>query len=233
MASTRVTESVTDLTRAGGTVDRFFDRLHLWLVRQLAFGRPVTRDQIGQAAARLTGDPVRAVALLDAHTEHNDVGEITGLGLTLNPTAHQVTIDGTRMWAWCAMDCLELAVLLDKQITVCSQPPGPGGAVRLQASPDGVSGVSPAEAVITMPVRYSDQLDLDSPEAIWASLCHYSLFFPSRSHAGQWVAGRDDIEILPLAEGFAAARELAAAMLRHEHRGASAPRATGWRPPGP
>ena len=125
------------------------------------------------------------------------------------------------------MDCLELAVLLDKQITVCSQPPGPGGAVRLQASPDGVSDVSPAEAVITMPVRFSDQLDLDSPEAIWASLCHYSLFFSSRSHAGQWAAGRDDIEILPLAEGFAATCELAAAMLRHEHLGTSAPRATG------
>jgi alkylmercury lyase len=233
MASTRVTASVTDLTRAGGTVDRFFDRLHLWLVRQLAFGRPVTRGQIEQAAARLTGDPGRAVALLDAHTEHNDAGEITGLGLTLNATAHRVTIDGTRMWAWCAMDCLELAVLLDKQITVYSQPPGPGGAVRLHASPDGVSGVSPAESVITMPVRFSDQLDLDSPEAIWASLCHYSLFFPSRSHAGQWAAGRDDIEILSLAEGFAAARELAAAMLRHEHQGTSAPQATGWRPPGP
>lgn len=143
MTSTRVTESVTELTKAGGTIDRFFDRLHLWLIRQLASGRPVARHQVEQAAARLTGDQAQAVALLDAHTEHNDAGDIIGLGLTLNPTAHQVTIGGTRMWAWCAMDCPELAVLLDKQITISSQPPGPGGAVRLHASPAGVSTVSP------------------------------------------------------------------------------------------
>ena len=216
MTSTRVTESVTGLTRPGGTVDRFFDRLHLWLIRELASGHPVTRDQVEQAAARLAGDRAQAAALLDAHTEHNDAGDIIGLGLTLNPTAHQVTIGGTRMWAWCAMDCLELAILLDEQITISSQPPGPGGAVRLHASQAGVSDVSPAEAVITMPVLAGDQLDLDSAEAVWASFCQYSLFFPSRTHARQWAAGRGDIEILPLAEGFGAARQLAAAMLRHE-----------------
>jgi hypothetical protein len=46
MTSTRVTESVTDLTKAGGTIDRFFDRLHLWLIRQLASGHPVAHHQV-------------------------------------------------------------------------------------------------------------------------------------------------------------------------------------------
>ena len=154
MTSRRVTDSATALTSAGGTIDHFSDPLHLWLIRELASGHPVTRNQAEQAAARLTSDPAEALARLDAHCEHNDAGDITGLGLTLNPTAHQVTIDdGARMWAWCAMDTLELAVLLGKQITITSAPPAPGGAVRLHASPAGAGGPARTPRCISRAAR--------------------------------------------------------------------------------
>lgn len=46
--------------------------------------------------------------------------------------------------------------------------------------------------------------------------CHHNFFFPSRAAAQRWVAGRDDIGILSIDEGFAVARDIAAALTRYE-----------------
>lgn len=92
----------------------------------------------------------------------------------------------------------------------------PVSRARLQAGPDGVAQAEPADAVITFPLRDSDQVDVGSTTAILGTWCLHSFFFPTREQAERWADGRDDVEILTLDEGFARAREFAGAWLRYE-----------------
>ena len=210
---------ITELTKAGGALDLGPDgsRLLLHMLRLLAQGKPITRATAEQAAADRGIDPTTARQLLDAWTERSDNGDILGLGITYNPTPHQMTTGGNRMWAWCALDTLIFAVALDQPIAVDSTAPGTGQTVHLRVSPDGITDVRPDSAVVTWPARDSDQVDISSTTAIWGTFCHHSFFFPTRTDAERWAAGREDIELLTLDEGLAIARELAAAVfLRYE-----------------
>jgi alkylmercury lyase len=196
-------------------LDRDPARLILRALRLMAKGRPISGDDVDRAIADL--DQARARELLDAWCERNADGDIVGLGLTFNPTQHQVTIDGTDLWAWCAMDTLIFAVALKRPVAVASTAPGSGVTVHLRVTPDGVREATPADAVVTWPVVSADE-DITSKDTdgIWATFCHHSFFFGSRAEAEQWAAGRDDIQILSLDGGFEIAREEAGALLRHD-----------------
>lgn len=219
MTSTHTTKDVAKLTRPGGALDLGHDRARL-LIRMLRLlaqeGRPVARDHALRELTELGIDPAAAPALLDAWTERNDTGDIVGLGLTYNPTAHQMTIDGIRMWAWCGMDTLIFAHILGTSVTISSAAPGSGDIVRLHAGPAGVTGLDPAGAVATQRVPGRDQVDLTTKTAIWGSFCHHNFFFPNHAQAEQWAAGRDDIAILPMHDAFTVARDMADALLRYE-----------------
>lgn len=218
MTSTHTAQAVAELTRPGGALDLGHDRARL-LIRMfhlLAQGHPVTRAHALDSVGELGIDRAAADTLLDAWAERNDDGDIVGLGLTYNPTAHQMTIDGVRMWAWCGMDTLIFAHVLGKPISIESRTPGSGEVVRLHASPSGVTDVHPPGAVVTQRVPSSDQVDLSTKTAMWGTFCHHNFFFPNRVQAEQWAAGHDDIAILSIKDGFAAARDMAGALLRYE-----------------
>ncbi len=217
MTNTRLTGSTSELSATGGALDLGRDRTRLMTrtFQLLAEGRPVTRARTDQAIAELGIDPDQARQALDAWTDRNDAGDIVGLGVTLNPTPHRMTIGDTQVYAWCALDTLILAIILDRPIRVASQAPGAEQVVRLTARPDGVRDFEPAGAVVTWPARRADQVDIGSTSGIWATFCHHSFFFPSREQAARWAANREDIEILSLDEGFALAREMAAVWLRY------------------
>ena len=168
------------------------------------------------AIAELGIDRAWADGQLDAWAERDDAGDIVGLGLTYNPTPHQMTIDGKRMWAWCGMDTLIFAHVLRKPIDIESAAPGSGEVVRLHASPSGVTDVTPADAVVTERVPSSDQVDLTTTAGIWGTFCHHNHFFPNRAQAEQWAAGRDDLAILSIEDGFAVARDIGGALTRYE-----------------
>jgi len=218
VTSTPVTDALGDLTKPGGALDLGPHRALLLarMLRLLAEGHPVDRDHVDLAIADLGIPKDQAHAQLEAWTERDEHGTIVGLGLTYNPTPHQLTIDGARMWAWCAMDTLVFPIALDKHVTIESTAPRTGERVRLQASPGGVSDPYPTGAVITWPVRHSQQIDFSPAPAIWGTFCHHSFFFPSRAIAELWAAGRADIEILSPDDGFAVAQSLAGALLRYE-----------------
>jgi len=76
-----------------------------------------------------------------------------------------------------------------------------------------VEEVSLAGAVVSMVVVDPDPSHVNSVDAIWNTFCHHSFFFPSRAEAQQWAAGRENIEIVPVEEGFAIGRQLASRML--------------------
>lgn len=219
MTNTHAMNKIAELTTVGGALDLGPDasRLLLRMLRLLASGTPVTRQTAEHAAADRGIDPSTARQLLDAWTERDEDGDIVGLGITYNPTPHQITIDGHQMWAWCALDTLIFAVALDRAITVESAAPDSDQTVHLRVSPDGITDIRPDSAVVTWPARDNDQVDISSTTAIWGTFCHHSYFFPTRTDAQRWATSRDDIEILTLDEGFAIARELATAVfLRYE-----------------
>lgn len=216
--TTRLDRTTAELTRPGGALDlgpaktRLVNRIFQLLAR----GGPISRDDLHDAAAELGIDLATADELVDSWAERDDAGTVVGLGVTYNPTPHRMTVDGADMWAWCAIDTLIFAILLDKEITVESDAPGGRGTTRLRASRAGVSRVEPAGAVITWPTRDRDQVDISTTAGIWGTFCHHSFLFPSREDAERWAARRDDIEILSLDEGFAIAQALAGVWSRYE-----------------
>lgn len=219
MTSTRLARSTTELTEAGGAFDLGPDRTRLVarIFRLLAEGRPLSPSRIDATVTELGVDPDVAHELLQALPERNEAGEIMGLVITLNPTPHQMTLGDTDAYAWCALDTMMLSIILDRDIAVASEPPGSGQLVRLTAQPTGVTDIDPADAVITWPAPLAAQVDLGSTSGIWATFCHHSFFFASRTEAEQWATDRDDIEILTLDEGFSLARDIAEAWLRYDH----------------
>lgn len=219
MTSAHPTQAVDELSQPGGALDLgpAQARLLIRMLRLLAQeDHPVRRDRVLDSIAGLGIEHAHAAALLDSWTERDDEGHIVGLGLTHSPTAHEVIIGGARKWTWCAMDTLIFTIVLNTPITVCSTAPESGAVVRLQVSPSGTTEADPADAVVTQRVPARGQSDFGTKTAIWGSFCHHSFFFPNHTEAEHWAAGRDDIAILSLEDGFAAARGMAAALTRYD-----------------
>ena len=94
------------------------------------------------------------------------------------------------------------AVYRLQRTTVESESPLTKEKIRLTVSPQRVEESNPAGAVVSIVVMDPDKADMSSAQAIWGTFCHHIFFFASREEAEQWAAGRDDIEILSLDEGF-------------------------------
>ena len=215
MSSTRAAESMMKLAEAGGPLDFSPDRARLFVrvALALAQGRPIPNEQFDRIVAELKVSPEEAHRFLDEWSERDREDNIVGMGLTLNETPHQISVDGSRLWAWCAEDTLFYPVVLDQTATIESASPVSGELTRVRVSPTHVEELIPAGAVVSLPVVDPDEADLSSVDAIWNTLCHHSFFFPSRTEAEQWAAGRKDIEIVLVEEGFAIGRQLAVRML--------------------
>jgi alkylmercury lyase len=217
MSSTRVAETMMNLMEAGRPLDLGPDRSRLFvrLVRTLAQGQPIPSEQCDQIVAELAIAPDEAQRLLDEWSERDGDGNIVGMGLTLNETPHQISVDESDLWAWCAEDTLFFPLVLQQTATIASASPLSGEQTRERVSPTRIEEVSPAGAVVSIPIVDPTEADMSSVDAIWNTFCHHSFFFPSRAEAEQWVAWRKDIEIVPVAEGFAIGHQMAARLLAH------------------
>ncbi len=125
-------------------------------------------------------------------------------------TGHQITFAGAdTAWAWCAYDTLFIPDLLGTYARVTSRCPVTGTAVGLTVSPDGVDGLEPAEASISL-------LAADAPidDDVRQTLCQYIDFFASLAAAEQWVLGNPVTFWLPVADAFDVARWTNAAVFR-------------------
>lgn len=205
MSTARAAEMFRKLIQADGLFDFGPERTRLLVhvQRTLAEGRPVTSDQVSLFAADVGIAPDEADAFLQTVTERDENDQIVGaFALSLNDHPHRFVVDGTELSAWCAGDTLFLPAVLGRTATIESSSPISGQPVRLRVSPERVEEVSPAGAVLSMVVVDPTAADVGSVEAIWGTFCRQILFFASRAEAEQWAAGRDNIEILSVAEGF-------------------------------
>ncbi len=205
MSSMRTEEMVGKLTASGSRVDFGPDnsRLLIKVMRAIDTGRPVTGEHVNQFVTEIGMAHDEADQFLRAKTERDDDDHIVGiLGLSLNDSPHRFTVSGTQMSTWCAFDTLYLPVVLQQTATIEAPSQLSKEPVRLTVSPTGVQDTTPAGAVLTMVIIDPGKTDMGSTKAIWGSFCHHVFFFASRQEAEQWAAGRDDIEILSVQEGF-------------------------------
>ena len=215
MSNSRAFNAMMKLAKHGGPLHFSRDRSRLFarVTHALAQGRPISCEQTAQIIAELGIAPGEARRFLEEWTERDSEGNIVGMGLTLNQTPHQIAVNGERLWAWCAEDTLFYPPVLDQSASIESTSPVSGEPIRVRLSPTRLEAVSPAAAVLTLPLVEPHEADMSSVGAIWSTFCHHSFYFPSPAEAEQWAAGRKDIEIVPVAEGFAIGRQLAARML--------------------
>lgn len=219
MSNARAAEATRKLTSAGGPLDYgpARSRLLVQVMRRLAQGRPVADEQVEQIVADVGLTRDEAHPFLQQVAERDAAGAITGiLGLSLNDSPHRLTVDGVRLSAWCALDTLFLPAMLNQTTTIESASPVTGEPVRLTVNPRGVEDVSPADAVVSMVIVDPAAADLNSVAAIQGTFCCHNHFFASRAEAEQWAAGRDDIEILSVEEGYQVVQQMASRWLAHE-----------------
>jgi alkylmercury lyase len=165
-------------------------------VRLLAHGRPVTLADLTGAAGVEVDDLRNAPAGQDI--EYDDQHRIIGWGLTLNPTAHSYTVEGQRLYTWCAADTLLFPAILGKPAQVESRCPTTDAVIRLAVDPHaGVSDVSPSTAVISIPG--SEEMDIT---CVRATTCNPGRFFATVDAAGDWLAQHPDGAVIPVADAY-------------------------------
>jgi len=184
-------------------------RLLIRVMRTLAQGRPVTGEQVDQMIADLGMARDEADRFLRQITERDAEDHVVGImGLSLNDHPHRFVVDGVSLTTWCAEDTLFLPALL-KQIAVVESPsPVSNKNIHVTISPERVESVSPADAVVSIVVVNPTTEHMASVAAIWNTFCRQIHFFASREEAEQWAAGRDNIAILDVAEGFALGQQV-------------------------
>lgn len=197
-------------------------RLLLRLWRVLARGKPLGPTDIESAAQSASIGLEEAVEFLATVTERDASGRITGLlGLSLNTHPHRFTVGGVTLSTWCAVDTLFLPAMLDAVATVESASPATGKVVRLTVSGNGVSDLSPDEAVVSLPVLDADEVDLSSTEGIWSAFCHRIYFFPDEVEAETWCEGRGAMEVIPVEAVWRHAMETWGKVLSHADAGSA------------
>ncbi|MGD9893104.1 MAG: organomercurial lyase [Dehalococcoidia bacterium] len=207
MGYTRVLEAQQKQRDGALDLGPGYSRLVLRLMRRLAQGRPVSTAAVDQVVADLGLDRAEADAFLRRRTERDQGDNIVGImGVSLNATPHRFAVNGVQLWSWCAVATLVLPALLQQTATIESPSPVSGEPIRLTVSPDRVEDVSPPGAAVSMVIVDPDTADTSSVEATRNTSCNHIYFFASREEGAQWAAGRDEIEILTVAEGFEAER---------------------------
>lgn len=192
--------------------------------RQIVAGKPIPVEQLAKALGT-SADEVRRV--LDKWSPYDDEGHVSGLwGITLRPTTHRLTVDGSTLYAYCAWDTLFLPELLGKSVEVESQCPETGEPVRLFITPNGIERVEPETAVVSF--LTPDLSDLaesfecattcdegrEVRDRAIASFCHFIFFFRRPEAAVAWTERHPGTFVLSLEDAFELGRRANAAVFK-------------------
>lgn len=96
--------------------------------------------------------------------------------------------------------------MLGEEVVVESDSPVSGTTVRLTVTPNEIRISSPEGAVVSIATIDPKIHDVSSVEAIWSNFCHQVFFFPSMDEASEWAAGKSNIQLVSVADGFEVGR---------------------------
>ena len=178
-------------------------KILLNLYRMVAEGKPVQKQAL---ASRLHLDVLEVTKVLDrlppSNIVYNAAGDITGYrGLGQEKNRHQLLAGETRLYAWCAFDCLFLPELLQCKLEVTSSCPETGQEIKLTLSPDAIVETQPNNIFVSFVTpdmnAYKDDLQ--------GNFCCHVNFFSSEEAGKAWTIRNDGTVLLPLEEAFALA----------------------------
>ncbi len=144
--------------------------------------------------------------------ELNSAGDLAGMVLSLNPTRHKLHFNGRTLYAWCAIDTLFLAPVLQQETRVESSCPLTGRPIRLIVTPAEVRELDPPRTFlslvapgVTTGITAQCGPGLAGPEGAFCANVH---FLGSAEAAAQWTAPRNGSIVLPVREAFDLAYEI-------------------------
>ncbi len=121
--------------------------------RLLAEGHPVSPEQVASAVKRPLDEVKRDLGKVEEFGFYgtNDQGNINNFfGLKVYETTHRLLMNGTELYAGCAIDSLFVPAFVGKTADVTSRCPISGTEIRLTVTPDGVTSLDPASTLISV-----------------------------------------------------------------------------------
>jgi alkylmercury lyase len=179
-------------------LDKPGQQLGVNLVRMLAEGEPVSpaslAERVGWTEEQVIDELERWPGVF-----RDDAGRVIGYaGLTVvEMGAHRLHVDGRELSTWCAYDTLFLPELLGRTVDVSSRCPVTGEQISLTVGPDGVSDLSPAEAVVSFLVP-----DRPFGDDVIQTFCHFVHFFATPEAAASWTAEHEGTLAIPVEDAF-------------------------------
>ena len=143
-------------------------------------GRPVDVDRWATAAGVdvETLHEIIETSGSSGRVQFNAEGSLIGIaGLTVEPTRHELNIDGTIRWTWCALDAVGILGALGATGTICSTEPQTNDAIEIVF----VQGEPTSGATLFILGGYDGSNVVED----WCPLVN---FFATRRDAEVWVA---------------------------------------------
>src|SRR5229473_4304943 len=184
----------------------FWERMayFLPLIRLLAGGAPVSREQLGAALGRPSEEVTEALRQFEDIVYDED-GCIVSAGLSLLPTPHRFEVNGHVLFTWCALDTLIFPVWLERSAQISSSCPVTGQPLHLIVTPERLERLDPPSGVLSLLLQEGLATCCNIREAF----CSYSHFFSSREAASTWLSQYPDAHLLPIEEAFTLGQKLA------------------------
>lgn len=179
-------------------------------IQLLAQGRPVSAEHFA-AMNHLSLDEVKAgfSQLQKWGAEFDDQGHLVGAILSLNPTSHHFYLDGRELFAWCALDTLFLPALLQQPAQVKSTCPATGATIRLTITPEGIKGLDPTGAVLSVVIPgITPCCEPGAKSGPQGPVCRAIHFFSSGQAAGAWLVAYPGITVLSVPEAWQLVRKV-------------------------
>jgi alkylmercury lyase len=160
-------------------------------VRREAFhevraGRPVEPGTIAERLGVPVGEVREALtALADRGlAELDGSGRVVGVGgLSVRPTRHRLTLEGTELWTWCAADAVGIPAALGADARAVTSCPTCGRELRVEM-PGGVAVAGP-ELRVWIPRA-------DRVASVADEVCPEVNLFCDETHLGAWRTARGD-----------------------------------------
>lgn len=182
--------------------------LRLWLPlwHLLAEGSPVSLEQLASSSHHSLDDIQAELPSLDVRLDQE--GHILASGLSLVPTRHQFQVGEQALFTWCALDTLAFPAVLGRAARVISSCPVTGQEIRLTVTPEAISDLSEAGAVVSVRLPGEDT----NLCHVQQDICNDGFFFVSREVASAWPSLHPQAVLLSVQEAAELGRAVARAI---------------------
>ncbi|HLZ61092.1 MAG TPA: organomercurial lyase [Ktedonosporobacter sp.] len=178
-------------------------RLWLPLWQLLAEGSPVRLPRLASLSQRSLNEIQAELPSLDVRLDEE--GNILASGLSLVQTRHQLHVGEQTLYTWCALDTLAFPPVLGRPARVISSCPATGKAIRLTVTPEAISDLSEAGAVVSVRLP-GEETNLCH---VQEDICNDGYFFVSHEVASAWPSLHPSAVLLDVEEAAALGRALA------------------------